>query len=243
MKDNLYEKLKGVLNENVAYGDVLRAIRNHKYVEMYYDDTKPGDEGNPRGRRIIMPLAIGLTKAGHPVVRGYQVNGGNSRTGAPDYVFCRLDRVVSWREMDKTFKAPPDDRFNYNGDATMGRFDDNAKFNFNTQGDLELGRLQNTANGPKVSVKNAHGPVGAAQQWKRNVYTSQPNSKKYDMIRKNIEATPQKNDDFWKLFDLNDAENVMTQQNPKGPVKDDDFDEYDDFDFDENDYINNNYRR
>ena len=240
MKDNLYEKLKGVLNEDVAYGDVLRAIRNHKYVEMYYDDTKLGDEGNPRGRRIIMPLAIGLTKAGNPVVRAYQVNGGNSRTGAPDYVYCRLDRVVSWREMDKTFKAPPDDRFNYNGDRTMGRFDDNAKFDFNTQGDLELARLQNTANGPKVSVKNAHGPVGAGQQWKRNVYTSQPNSKKYDMIRKNIEATPQKNDDFWKLFDLNDAENVMTQQqNQKGPVKD--FDE-NDFDFDENDYINNNRR-
>jgi hypothetical protein len=60
------------------------------------------------------------------------------------------------------------------------------------------------------------------------------------MIRKNIEATPQKNDDFWKLFDLNDAENVMTQQqNQKGPVKD--FDE-NDFDFDENDYINNNRR-
>ena len=242
MKQKLYEKLKGLLNESVDFDDVLRAIRGKKYVELYYDDGKLGVEGNPKGRRIIMPLAVGLTKAGNPVVRGYQVNGGNSRTGAPDYVFCRLDRVVSWREMNKAFDAPPDDRYNYNGDRTMSRMDANADFNFDTKGDLEVGRMKNAANAPKVSVKNAQGPVGAAQQWKRNVYTSQPNSKKYDMIRQNVENTPEKGEDFWKLFDLNDAENVMTQ-NKQGPIDDDGYDEFDEDNFDENDYINNNYRR
>lgn len=242
-QEELYEKLKGFLNESVDFNDVLRAIHDKKYVEMYYDDGKPGVEGNPKGRRIIMPLAVGLTKAGNPVVRGYQVNGGNSRTGSPDYVFCRLDRVVSWREMNKTFAAPPDDRYNYNGDRTMSRMDANADFNFNTQGELDAARLGNLVNAPKVSTKNSKGPVSAAQQWKRNVYTSQPNSKKYDMIRKNIENTPEKGDDFWRLFDLNDAENVMTQ-NQQGPINDNGYDDFDEdvFDYDENDYINNNRR-
>ena len=237
----LYEKLKGVLNESVDFNDVLRAIRGKKYVELYYDDTKPSNNGNPRGRRIIMPLAIGLTKAGNPVVRAYQINGGNSRTGAPDYVFCRLDRVVGWREMNKTFSAPPDDRYNYNGDMSMSRMDANADFDFSTQGDLDVARLKNMANGPKVAAKNAQGPIGASQQRKKNVYTSQPNSKKYDMIRQNIDNTEKKGEDFWKLFDLNDAENVMTQ-NQKGPVNNEDYDEFDEDNFNENDYINNNRR-
>lgn len=243
MKQKLYEKLKRFLNESVDFDDVLRAIHDKKYVELYYDDGKPGVEGNPKGRRIIMPLAVGLTKAGNPVVRAFQVNGGNSRTGAPDYVFCRLDRVVSWREMNKTFDAPPDDRYNYDGDMTMSRMDANADFNFATQGDLDVARLKNIVNGPKVTTKNAQGPIGASQQRKKNVYTSQPNSKKYDMFRKNIENTPEKGEDFWKLFDLNDAANVMTQ-NQHGPIDDEGFDDFDEdvFDYDENDYINNNRR-
>jgi hypothetical protein len=77
------------------------------------------------------------------------------------------------------------------------------------------------------------------QQWKKNVYTSQPNSKKYDMIRKNIDNTPKKDDDFWKLFDLNDAENELTRPQ-QGPI-DNGYDT-NDVDFDENDYINNNRR-
>jgi hypothetical protein len=240
MKKRLYKKLNGFLKEGVDPEVVKQAIRNKKYVEMYYDDTKPGDEGNPRGKRIIMPLDIGLTKAGNPVIRAYQVNGGNSRSGAPDYIYPRLDRVVSWREMNKTYDAPPDDRYNYYGDKSMSRVDMKADFQLPTQGDVDVARLKNIANGPKVSTKNAQGPVGASQQRKKNVYTSQPNSKKYDMIRQNIDNTEKKGEDFWKLFDLNDAENVMTQQqNQKGPVKD--FDE-NDFDFDENDYINNNRR-
>lgn len=229
------------LYESVDYNDVLHAIQNRHYVTLYYDDGKPGVEGNPKGRRIIMPLAVGLTKAGNPVVRGYQVNGGNSRTGAPDYVFCRLDRVVSWREMNKTFAAPPDGRYNYNGDMTMSRMDANADFDFSTQGDLDVARLKNAVNGPKVATKNAQGPIAASQQRKKNVYTSQPNSKKYDMIRQNIDNTEKKGEDFWKLFDLNDAENVMTQ-NQKGPVNNEDYDEFDEDNFNENDYINNNRR-
>ena len=60
------------------------------------------------------------------------------------------------------------------------------------------------------------------------------------VIRKNIENTPKKDNDFWRLFDLNDAENAM-MQNQGGPVNDDGYDT-NDVDFDENDYKNNNLR-
>jgi hypothetical protein len=59
------------------------------------------------------------------------------------------------------------------------------------------------------------------------------------MIRKNIDNTPKKDDDFWKLFDLNDAENELTRPQ-QGPI-DNGYDT-NDVDFDENDYINNNRR-
>ena len=81
------------------------------------------------------------------------------------------------------------------------------------------------------------------QQWKKNVYTSQPNSKKYDMIRKNIDNTAKKDDDFWKLFDLNDAENELMkpQGNTSGPITNKGYDTKE-VDYDENDYLNNNRR-
>ena len=123
----------------------------------------------------------------------------------------------------------------------MRTFVDNAKFDFLSPLEKQKMQFQNDVKMGKQP--NPTGPIQprVTQQWKKNVYTSQPNSKKYDMIRKNIDTTQRKDDDFWKLFDLNDAENVMTQ-NQHGPIKDKGYDE-DEFDeFDENDYINNNRR-
>jgi hypothetical protein len=60
------------------------------------------------------------------------------------------------------------------------------------------------------------------------------------MIRKNIENTPKKDDDFWKLFDLNDAEKTLTQPQ-KGPIQNNGYDT-NEVDFNENDYLNKNKR-
>ena len=59
------------------------------------------------------------------------------------------------------------------------------------------------------------------------------------MIRQNIDNTPKKDDNVWRLFDLNDAEKALTEPQ-KGPI-DNGYDT-DDVDFDENDYANNNRR-
>ena len=245
MKKSLRDKINQFLNEAIDGDSVLQSIRNKNKVRIKYDDGMGDNGGNPKGSRIIMPMAIGTTKKGYPVVRAYQ-EGGGSRRGTPKWKFFRLDRITSWTPLNKKkfFQAP--NGYNPNGDKTMGTFIDNAKFN-DFISPLERQRQQ-FKNDVKVAKQkeNPNGPVQqpqrVTQQWKKNVYTSQPNSKKYDMIRKNIEATPKKDDEFWKLFDLNDAENVMAQ-NQQGPITNNNngYDE-NEVDFDENDYINNNRR-
>jgi hypothetical protein len=145
----------------------------------------------------------------------------------------------------KFFEAPPSSFGEYNrtGDKTMGTFYDNAKLdNFISpldrqrmqfRNDVKVGQQQNATKGPV-------GQPRVTQQWKKNVYTSQPNSRKYDMIRQNIENTPKKGEDFWRLFDLDDAERTLTEPQ-KGPVMDKGYDS-DEVDFDENDFLNNNRR-
>lgn len=235
-----------LLNEEVAFNAVLDAIQNKYQVRIRYDDGQGDGAGNPKGSRVIKPFAIGTTKKGYPVVRAFQ-EGGGSRRGAPKWKFFRLDRIVSWIPMKnkKFFEAPPSSfgEYNLTGDKTMGTFYDNAKLdNFISpldrqrmqfQNDVKVGQQQNATKGPV-------GQPRVTQQWKKNVYTSQPNSRKYDMIRQNIENTPKKGEDFWRLFDLDDAERTLTEPQ-KGPVMDKGYDS-DEVDFDENDFLNNNRR-
>ena len=240
MKQNLYDKLKKFLNEDIDSESVLDAIHNKYQVRIRYDDGQEDSEGNPKGSRVIKPMAIGTTKKGYPVVRAWQ-EGGGSRRGTPKWKFFRLDRITSWKPMKnkKFFDAPSN--YNPTGDKSMSTFVDNAKFDYLSPLERQKMQFQNDVKMGKQP--NQSGPVQprVTQQWKKNVYTSQPNSKKYEKIRQNIDATQKKDDDFWKLFDLNDAENVMTQ-NQHGPIRDKGYDE-DEFDeFDENDYINNNRR-
>jgi hypothetical protein len=237
----LRDKIKPFLNEAVDSDSVLQSIRSKNKVRIRYDDEQEDNGGNAKGTRVIMPVAIGTTKKGYLVVRAWQ-EGGGSRRGVPKWKFFRLDRITSWIPLTKKkfFQAP--DGYNPNGDSTMGQFIDNAKFDdfispldrerMQFQNDVKVGQQQNTSKGPVQQPR-------VTQQWKKNAYTSQPNSKKYDMIRKNIDNTPKKDDDFWKLFDLNDAEKTLTEPQ-QGPI-DNGYDS-DDVDFDENDYINNNRR-
>ena len=241
MKISLHDRIKGFLNEDISSDEVLDAIRNKYQVRIKYDDGMEDNGGNPKGSRVIKPFAIGTTKKGYPVVRAFQ-EGGGTRRGAPKWKFFRLDRITSWIPLrnKKFFDAPQG--YNPNGDETMGTFIDNVKFN-DFMSPLEKQRMQ-FQNDVKVGQQqNAKGPVQQpriTQQWKKNVYTSQPNSKKYDTIRKNIENTPKKDEDFWKLFDLNDAEKELAGPQA-GPVNPNGYDT-DDVDYDENDYINNNRR-
>lgn len=248
----LQDITKNLLSEQISDDEVLDAIEGHYHVRINYDDGMADNGRNPKGSRVIQPFALGTTKKGNPVVRAFQVNG-NSRRGAPKWKFFRLDRITSWRPMrNKKFYMPPNPsygEYNTTGDRTMGTFIDNVKFQ-NFEDPLDRARAERMAalNAPKVSTKNAQGPIGANQQWKKNVFTSQPNSKRYADIAKNVRDSGNKTQDYWA-----DYEKALQQQNqaPKptehesGPIDSYDENYYDvnDVDFNENDFLKNTNRR
>ena len=252
----LCDIVKNLLNEDVSSDEVLDAIMGKYHVRITYDDGMPDNGGNPKGNRVIQPMALGTTKKGYPVVRAFQVNG-NSRRGAPKWKFFRLDRVTSWRPMKnkKFFTAPPDSYGEYNrtGDRTMGTFFDNAKFG-DMSDPLERARAerQQIANAPKISTKNVKGPISANQQWKKNVYTSQPNSEKYAQFASNVDKTGEKTNDYWadyeKAIQQTNIQNQVPkpEQSPSGPIRnsyDEDFYDVNDVDFNENNFIKNKNKR
>lgn len=116
-----------------------------------------GNNGGAKDERLIVPLALGTTVAGNRAFRAYQFNR-NSRRGAPEYKYFRLDRVTSWRPMKKSLKQKPDDRYNENGDDLMAPFEMNAPFEVDTSQMSPLEKMryqhQQTMNAPKVTTKN-----------------------------------------------------------------------------------------
>lgn len=248
--------VRKLLSEDVSSDEVLDSIRKKIYVRINYDDGIADNGGNSKGTRVIQPMAVGTTKKGYPVVRAFQVSG-NSRRGAPRWKFFRLDRITSWRPMkNKRFFTTPDGKYgeyNRNGDRSMSTFIDNAKFDDMSD---PLNRVkaerQQSLNAPKVSTKNVQGPIFANQQWKKNVFTSQPNSKKYSQFARNVDKTSDKDDSYWDEYDKAlqqlDVQNqeVGNQQPQSGPIRnsnDEDFYDIDDVDFDENNFISNKNRR
>ena len=241
MKLTLEDIIKNIIKEDVENNAVLDAIHNKYFVRIRYDDGQPsGGVGNPKGSRVIQPMAIGTTKSGNRVVRAFQIDG-NSRRGSPNWKFFRLDRIISWKPMpNKHFNAPPNEmygKYNTVGDKTMGQFFDNAKF---ADFVSPLNRERNKDNTPKISTKNVHGPISADKQWKKNVYTSQPNSSKYAEYARNIDSTSDEinrfDDNLWSA-----AERERDAQNKKGPIgntqsyNNDEYD-VDDVDFNENEF-------
>lgn len=252
MKLTLHAIINNLLTEQISTDEVLDAIHNKYHVRINYNDGMPDNGGNSKGSRVIQPFAVGTTKKGYPVVRAFQING-NSRRGAPRWKFFRLDRITSWRPMkNKHFFTTPNDaygEYNRTGDRTMGTFIDNAKFN-DINSPLAMARAQRQAasNAPKISTKNAEGPITANQQWKKNVFTSQPNSKKYATMARNVNDTSQKQQDYWADYErafqqANQA--PRPQRNDSGPVDSYDENDYDvnDVDFNENNFITNTNRR
>ena len=105
-----------LLNEGIAtVSNVNDAINNLKQVEIRYYS---GGEPVASGRRVIYPVAYGLTKAGNPVIRAFEPYG-DTKTKVPAWKFFRLDRIRKWRPLDKTFRGAELNGFNENGDETM----------------------------------------------------------------------------------------------------------------------------
>jgi hypothetical protein len=123
--------------------------------------------------------------------------------------------------------------YNRNGDETMAKVILQAKFEGidDTLGATKA-KKEFVKGAPKIASKNTQGPIpNASQQWKRNVFTSQPNSKKYAQWAKNIDNTDTQfnrfDDDIWAKAEAekqqqNDAmlqnSAMKPQQAQQGPI-------------------------
>ena len=232
MSLNLYEILQKVLNESVGSKEVSDVITNHNYVDITYVD----EDSNAPGRRLIQPYAYGLSMADNEVLRAFQIEGDTLR-GEPGWKTFRLDRITSWHPRRQSFNIPPPMQgynvpdYNSEGDGSMKKVFIQAKFEGidDTLG-AERAKTQFVQNAPKLSMKNTQGPVpNASQQRKRNVFTSQPNSKKYAQYAKNIEDTDTQfnrfDDDIWAKAeaeaDANQQQKIdtMLQNSARQPKK------------------------
>ena len=149
---NIIDKL--LLTEDVSIADINDVIDNHKRVIINYH-TRGEDEHT--GARVVEFYAYGLTKAGNPVLRGFQPYG-DTTSRVPSWKFFRVDRISYWHVTGQTFNHPADfyykglGDFNPNGDDTMktvfkvANFDDN-----NNKGGIDI---KTPHNGPKLKSDN-----------------------------------------------------------------------------------------
>lgn len=167
-----------LLTESIPVGKVNDAINRTYEVEInYHTDGK--DEAT--GKRIIQPVAYGLTKAGNPVIRAFQPYG-DTTSKIPSWKFFRLDRIASWKPKYKqVFRTPPpgmheaDGTFNPNGDKTMSIVYNIAQFN-------------STNKNSNIQAGETGGPV-EKDKLKKKYYSYKDNEtlKKLDGIKKQLD--------------------------------------------------------
>lgn len=143
----LAEQLGALLTEQtgVAARKVNDAINNKYRVQIRYNDNlkkrKRGQKGYKRGTaptgiRLIEPYALGISKAGNKVLRGFQYSGA-TRRGVPKWKMFRLDRIIDWKPIPNShFYVDPsylnhssDIKYNTEGDGSMISIINQVHFN------------------------------------------------------------------------------------------------------------------
>ena len=129
----LTETLRSLLVEVAELSNIQTAINNRKVCVIYYD----GDEPGGRGLREVEFVAVGRSKAGNLVARGWDKEGA-SHTGykgeqpLPGWRLFRLDKILSFKELPEVYNtARPG--YNFNGDKSMSSVITIAKFNNNAE--------------------------------------------------------------------------------------------------------------
>ena len=128
----LKESLKGLICEIASIGSVQDAINRRQVITIYYD----GDEPGGRGIREVEPVALGKSKAGNLVMRGWDREGA-SHTGykgeqpLPGWRLFRLDKILSLKPTGEVYNQPHPG-YNFNGDKSMVSIITIAKFDNNS---------------------------------------------------------------------------------------------------------------
>lgn len=71
---------------------IIDAIRNRKVLTFAYSNIA----------RVVEPHAVGITKAGHDVLRCFQIQGGHV-THTHQWDLCDLSKMIGLRETGETF--------------------------------------------------------------------------------------------------------------------------------------------
>ena len=143
---SLFEEIiveSDLLTESVSVDSISNAINGLHPAWITYDDKKGG---GGKARRLIYPVAYGLTKAGNPVVRAFQPQGSSKRglttppnnREYPKWKFFRVDRIKFWRTVNSN---------SYNSEELVG---------FNEEGDNSMSTVYTIA------------PIGNAKNIQRN---------------------------------------------------------------------------
>jgi len=127
----LTNSLKGLILEVASLESVQNAINRRQVVTIYYDE--PGG----RGIREIEPVALGKSKSGNLVMRGWDREGAShtaykGEQPLPGWRLFRLDKIASFKPTGEIYNTPRPG-YNFNGDKSMASVITIAKFNTPTQ--------------------------------------------------------------------------------------------------------------
>ena len=128
----LLGSLKSLITEAASIDDVKRAIEQKQVCSIYYE----GDEPGGRGLREIEPVALGRSKAGNLVLRGWDRTGAShtaykGEQPLPSWRLFRVDKISMLKPTRENFtQAQPG--YNFNGDKSMTQVILIAKFDNTT---------------------------------------------------------------------------------------------------------------
>ena len=128
----LLGSLKSLITEAASIDDVKRAIEQKQVCSIYYE----GDEPGGRGLREIEPVALGRSKAGNLVLRGWDRTGAShtaykGEQPLPSWRLFRVDKITMLKPTRENFtQAQPG--YNFNGDKSMTQVITIAKFDNTT---------------------------------------------------------------------------------------------------------------
>ena len=104
-----------LIREDASVDAVNNAISNLHPAWIRYDG--PADGG--KEKRLIYPVAYGISTAGNLVVRAFQPEGSTS-TEVPSWKFFRIDRIKGWKnDNSRTFDPKELNGFNDKGDEQI----------------------------------------------------------------------------------------------------------------------------
>ena len=128
----LQRSLKSLILEIASIESVIDAIKNKRVMGTSYD----GDEPGGKGVREVEPVALGKSKAGNLVMRGWD-REGSSHTAykgeqpLPSWRLFRVDKITMLKPTRENFtQAQPG--YNFNGDKSMTQVIVIAKFDNTT---------------------------------------------------------------------------------------------------------------